>query len=117
MTLDKREEGVGYSPTRRRFLEIFCLGLGGAAATAVAIPFIGFLLAPLFAKTAEAWRSVGSVNSFKIGQTVEVSFTDASPLPWAGLTSNWPPTYVGTARRNSPPFRSTVNILAVRCAG
>jgi len=87
MTPERPEEGVGYSPSRRRFLEIISLGLSGAIAAAVAVPVIGFLLAPLFARTSEAWRSVGSVKSFKIGQTVEVSFTDASPLPWAGLTA------------------------------
>jgi quinol---cytochrome c reductase iron-sulfur subunit, bacillus type len=87
MTPEKREEGVGYAPSRRRFLELLSLGLGGAAATAVAVPFIGFLLAPLFSRTSRAWRSVGSVKSFKVGKTVEVSFIDASPLPWAGLTA------------------------------
>jgi menaquinol-cytochrome c reductase iron-sulfur subunit len=87
MTPKAPEQGVGYSPTRRRFLEMFSIGLAGAAATALAVPFVGFLLAPLFSQTSRAWRSVGSVKSFKIGQTVEVAFTDASPLPWAGLTA------------------------------
>jgi menaquinol-cytochrome c reductase iron-sulfur subunit len=87
MTPEAPTADVGYSPSRRRFLEILSLGLGGAAATALAAPFVGFLLAPLFSQTSRAWRSVGSAKSFKIGQTVEVSFTDASPLPWAGLTA------------------------------
>jgi menaquinol-cytochrome c reductase iron-sulfur subunit len=86
MTPEAPAPGVGYSPSRRRFLELISLGLGGAAATVVAVPVIGFLLAPLLSRSTRTWRSVGSINSFKTGQTVEVSFADASPLPWAGIT-------------------------------
>src|SRR4051812_37849890 len=86
MTPEAPAPDVGYSPSRRRFLEILSLGLGGAAATAVAVPVIGFLLAPLLSRSARTWRSVGNAKSFKMGQTVEVSFADASPLPWAGIT-------------------------------
>ena len=30
---------------------------------------------------------VGKVDDFKIGETVNVDFVDASPLPWAGVTA------------------------------
>ena len=30
---------------------------------------------------------MGKVDDFKIGETVNVIFTDASPLPWAGVTA------------------------------
>jgi menaquinol-cytochrome c reductase iron-sulfur subunit len=33
------------------------------------------------------WRSVGKVESFKIGETTAVQYEDASPLPWAGVTA------------------------------
>jgi len=33
------------------------------------------------------WRRVGNVESFEIGSTVEVTFEDASPLPWSGQTA------------------------------
>jgi menaquinol-cytochrome c reductase iron-sulfur subunit len=34
------------------------------------------------------WRPVGSVDSFKIGKTVKVTFRDPSPLAWAGVTAD-----------------------------
>jgi len=52
------------------------------------LPVVGFLLSPLARKTPRVWRPVGPVERFPIGQTVDVSFEDASPLPWAGVTAN-----------------------------
>ncbi|HRJ42177.1 MAG TPA: Rieske 2Fe-2S domain-containing protein, partial [Caldilineaceae bacterium] len=52
--------------------------------------------------------AVGTVNSFQVGQTVEVSFEDASPLPWAGVaakTAAW-------LRRNSA---TDFTAFAVNC--
>lgn len=72
---------------RRRFLSRLSLGLGGIGAALIGIPVIGFLFSPLLHKRPEIWRSVGTVNNFQIGKTVEVSFQDASPLPWAGVTA------------------------------
>lgn len=90
MTPDEPDTTVSnqpLSPGRRRFLEGACLALSAAIAALLGIPVIGFLLAPLIEKTPSAWRSVGPVSTFKVGQTVEVSFEDASPLPWAGFTA------------------------------
>jgi quinol---cytochrome c reductase iron-sulfur subunit, bacillus type len=68
------------------------LALSGVGAAIVGLPVIGFLIAPLFEQTPDIWRDVGPVDSFKVGDTVEVKFLDASPLPWAGvaaLTAAW----------------------------
>src|SRR3989337_3165857 len=72
---------------RREFLAKLSIALSGIAGSLVAIPVIGSIVAPLFQKRQEVWRSVGAVESFKIGATVQVSFIDASPLPWAGITA------------------------------
>jgi len=48
---------------------------------------IGFIVAPLFSKDPRAWRTVGQVSDFKIGETTAVEFLDASPMPWAGVTA------------------------------
>ena len=69
--------------TRRQFLTKLSLALGGVGTAIVGLPIVGFLFAPLFNKPPEIWRPVGPVDQFKIGETVEVSFLDASPLPWA----------------------------------
>jgi menaquinol-cytochrome c reductase iron-sulfur subunit len=72
---------------RRRFLGRLSLGLSGVIAAAATVPVIGFLLSPLTRKPPRVWRAVGSVDQFTIGQTVNVAFEDASPLPWAGVTA------------------------------
>ncbi len=73
--------------TRRRFLEKICIALGGACAALIGIPVVGFVLAPLFRKPPAQWVPVGTVNSFEIGKTVNVTMVDPSSLPWAGITA------------------------------
>ena len=73
--------------SRRQFLARLSIGLGAVGAALAAIPVVGFLLSPLVKKPPETWRSVGAVDNFEVGKTVEVSFLDASPLPWAGVTA------------------------------
>ena len=72
---------------RRWFLARMSLALGGLAAAVVGIPIIGFLLSPLIRRPPRSWRPVGAVEKFKVGDTVEVTFLDASPLPWAGVAA------------------------------
>jgi len=79
--------GGGFAHTRRELLVIVNFGFAGLSALLVGIPVIGFLFAPLFEKTAREWRSVGPIDRFPAGQTVEVSFEDASPQPWAGVSA------------------------------
>ena len=73
--------------SRRRFLERLTLGLGAGATGVLAVPAVGFIVAPLVHREAQAWRPVGNRDDFKIGETVAVRFEDASPLEWAGVTA------------------------------
>jgi menaquinol-cytochrome c reductase iron-sulfur subunit len=73
--------------TRRRFLEKASLALVGLGGAIIAVPLIGFILAPLVRKNPWVWRTVGSVGDFKVGETTAVEFLDSSPLPWAGVTA------------------------------
>ncbi|MEZ4837450.1 MAG: Rieske (2Fe-2S) protein [Caldilineaceae bacterium] len=73
--------------SRRSFLTRLSLGAAGLAAVLVGLPIVGFLFQPLFKTTPEEWQPVGAADSFKIGTTVKVVFTDASPLPWAGVVA------------------------------
>ena len=73
--------------SRRRFLTRLCVGLGAVGAAAVALPGIGFMFAPLFKNSPHVWRGVGKLEDFKIGETVNVTLIDPSPLPWAGVTA------------------------------
>ena len=70
---------------RRKFLTRLSITLGSIGATLAAIPSVGFLLG--LRKTPQIWRTVGKVDDFKIGSTVNVAFEDSSPLPWSGVTA------------------------------
>jgi len=75
------------SESRRRWLARMSTALGALAAIAVATPVGGFILSPLWKRAPRIWRDVGAVNDFTVGSTVEVTFADSSPLPWAGVTA------------------------------
>lgn len=73
---------------RRSFLVKLSLGFGGFAALLAGIPSLSALLAPLFSKNQESWRKVGSLENFPIGSTKLVTFENADPKPWAGMTAH-----------------------------
>src|SRR5437763_16917651 len=77
----------GYSPSRRRFLELISYLLGAIAAGLVAIPIVGAYLSPLLAAPRDQWRRVGKVSDFPVGNFVEVTFLNASPVPWSGVAA------------------------------
>jgi len=74
--------------SRRKFLARLSLAMGAVGGLILAVPMVGFILAPFFKHKLEVWRSVGKVESFKIGETTAVKYEDASPLPWAGVTAH-----------------------------
>ena len=73
--------------TRRRFFEKVSIVLGGLCAAILGVPLVGFVIAPLFRKAPVKWLAIGQVDDFQIGKTVNVTLTDPSSLPWAGVTS------------------------------
>ena len=73
--------------SRRKFLSRISLGLSGLAAAVVSVPIVAYLLSPLIRPAPREWRDLGSVDDFRIGETVEVAFDEPSPLPWAGQTA------------------------------
>jgi menaquinol-cytochrome c reductase iron-sulfur subunit len=79
--------GESDSVSRRNFFSTLCIGLSGLCALILGVPLVGFILAPLFQKTRQQWITIGKVADFEIGKTVNVAFTDSSPLPWAGITA------------------------------
>ena len=73
--------------SRREFMSRLSLTLGGACAAIIGVPAVGFVVAPLFRRAPDVWRTVGTTGEFKVGETVNVTFEDPSPLPWAGVTA------------------------------
>jgi menaquinol-cytochrome c reductase iron-sulfur subunit len=74
------------SLTRRQFFITLSLGLGGLAAAVASVPVIGFLFAPFINQPPKEWRAVGRVDAFEIGKTAQVTFRNAAPLAWDGVT-------------------------------
>ena len=94
---------------RRQLLGKMSVALGVAGGVALAVPAVGFIIAPLFRHSAREWRPIGRVDQFKIGETVNVMFIDASPLPWAGVTAR---TAAWLRRVNETEFQA----FSVNCA-
>ncbi|MGH9586486.1 MAG: ubiquinol-cytochrome c reductase iron-sulfur subunit [Acidobacteriaceae bacterium] len=84
---DQSEAAKQGSPemNRRKFLGRLSVTLGSIGAALVAVPSAAFLLG--LRKSPRIWRTVGTLDDFKIGSTVNVAFEDPSPLPWAGVTA------------------------------
>ncbi len=74
-----------YRPERREALARASILAGAIGAVMIGIPSVGFLLG--LRKVPSVWREVGKVDDFKVGETVQVSFLDPSPEPWAGVTA------------------------------
>ena len=75
------------SPARRRFLSRLSIALSAVGGAVMGLPIVGFLLAPLFRAPEPAWRVVGRVADFRVGETVQAVVEEPSPLPWAGVAS------------------------------
>jgi menaquinol-cytochrome c reductase iron-sulfur subunit len=73
--------------SRRKFFMKLSLGLAGFSAAIAAIPVISAVLAPLLESKVEKWRTVGSLNDFKVNTTTLVTFINADPEPYAGMTA------------------------------
>lgn len=62
------EHPVGYfegeSMTRRTVFAVGGQALGGAAAAVIALPALGFAIAPIFDEPEESWQVVGTVTDF-----------------------------------------------------
>lgn len=72
---------------RRSFFTRVTLLLSGVIGLIMTAPAVAYILAPIFKKPPRKWRSVGKLDSFKIGDTVLVHFEDSSPEKWAGVTA------------------------------
>jgi menaquinol-cytochrome c reductase iron-sulfur subunit len=73
--------------SRRTFVSRLSIACAGVCTVIMAVPLVGFVVAPLFRKVPDEWIAVGNVNDFEIGKTVDVQIADPSPLPWAGITA------------------------------
>ena len=106
---DKKPDVPVEAIARRQMLGRMSVALGVVGGCALAAPAVGFIIAPLFRHSPREWRPLGRVSDFKIGETINVMFIDASPLPWAGVTSR---TAAWLRRVNETDFQA----FSVNCA-
>ena len=79
-------------PDRRSFYAQVSLFASSVIGALMVLPGVSFLLAPLFRKPKQKWRTVGKLTDFEMGATKLVHLEDPSPEPWAGstdLTAAW----------------------------
>ena len=81
------EESQKDEINRRDFFLKVSLGLAGIGAVAAAIPVVSALIAPLLEQKDQQWRTVGKVDDFQKGTTSLVTFTNADPKSYAGITA------------------------------
>src|SRR5665213_543472 len=72
---------------RRSFLIKFGLGLSFLSAAVGGLPVFASIVAPMIQKTPKLWRKVGVLDSFAVGTTNLVTFENADPEKWSGVTS------------------------------
>ena len=76
----------GESLTRRRVFTIAAQGVGGLAGAAIALPTIGFAIAPIFDQQEETWEQVGAPADFDSETYKPVVFTLVPEIGEAGKT-------------------------------
>ena len=72
---------------RRKFLTRITLLAGAIPAAIVSVPILGALLGPLLQRQKQVWRKVANVADVNVGETKLISYVNADPLPWAGVTA------------------------------
>jgi menaquinol-cytochrome c reductase iron-sulfur subunit len=92
VVVDASDDGESKTETpefteRRRFLNQVSIGLSGLLGIVLATPVLGFVFGPRRSETEIAWRPIGAIEDFPVGQTVRATFLDPSPLPWAGFSA------------------------------
>jgi quinol---cytochrome c reductase iron-sulfur subunit, bacillus type len=95
--------------SRRGFLFKLGLGLNAIAAVLVGIPVIGYIFGPARRRAAEAWITLGPLQSFPEGQTRLAVYENPFRVAWDGSTANIP---CWVRRINGERFQ----VFAVNCA-
>jgi menaquinol-cytochrome c reductase iron-sulfur subunit len=73
--------------SREEFLKLICLTFGGLIALVASIPGVAFILNYFAVPEHHDWITIGPVEKFEAGQTVDITFKDPTSLPWDGVSS------------------------------
>ncbi len=78
----------GETVTRRRFMELNALTVGGIASAAFGLPALGFAVGPMFEKTVDSvWKEVGVPADFSADEYVQRVITIVDDVGEAGKTT------------------------------
>jgi Rieske Fe-S protein len=105
------EPAAAPEPSRRNWLAWLGVGLGGLAALAAGLPFVGYLLGPLFRKPPDSWTKwldLDPIDKFPLNETRLHVFTNPIRTPWDGMTAQ-----TGAYVRRTGP--ETFDVFAVNC--
>ncbi|MGI9474129.1 MAG: ubiquinol-cytochrome c reductase iron-sulfur subunit [Rubripirellula sp.] len=84
---EQQEYDEANDPSRRSFLTRLSVSLSALIGAAIALPGIGYVLAPVVGRPPQKWRGIGSLEQFKVGETKLVQFRDAVSTSWSGDTA------------------------------
>ena len=117
MATDLNGPPVEPLPRRRTFFSRLTYGLGAVAATALGIPFFGYLFG--VRKSPVDWLVLGPLTDFALNQTRLVTFDNPIRQPWDGIVAHTG-VYVRYAGRDDTEMDEAKGhrflILAVNCA-
>jgi menaquinol-cytochrome c reductase iron-sulfur subunit len=100
------------SMTRRRAFTVAGQALGGLAGAAVALPAVGFALAPLFEQEGENWQAVGPVDEFSADTYKAKVITLVAGIGEAGKST----TYIRRGSTDLQEDPSEFIAISTRCA-
>jgi menaquinol-cytochrome c reductase iron-sulfur subunit len=109
----------GETITRRRFVTVGALGVGGVATAAIGLPALGFALGPIFEKTVhEGWQDVGAENDFNPATYVPRVITIVPEIGESGKTTIFVRRAVAADRSPSDKGKKPLPYVAIstRCA-
>jgi menaquinol-cytochrome c reductase iron-sulfur subunit len=102
----------GESMTRRRAFTVFGQAIGGVAGAAVALPAIGFALAPVFDQEEVTWEPVGPESDFSATDYIQVVLTIVQDIGEAGKTT----AYVRRGSEDLEEEPTEYIAISTRCA-
>jgi menaquinol-cytochrome c reductase iron-sulfur subunit len=102
----------GESMTRRKAFIALGQAFGGVAGAAIALPVVGFALAPIFEGPEERWQAVGPTDDFTVDTYRQAVITEVTGVGEAGKTT----VYVrrGSAELEENPDQFVA--ISTRCA-
>ena len=110
----------GESMTRRTVFSIGVQAVGGVAVAAVALPTVGFAVAPLFEEQAEPWQSVGPISDFTPDRYLPVTITAVEGIGETGKTTAYirqgNPEITADQSKYPPETPNEYIAISTRCA-